>query len=165
MSQLGIQAYFLLFHIINFLVVLFLLNLFLYRPILEMFDRRRERIREGLAEADRVREEAAAERARLEAQLNDERRQSQERLRDAVSRSEEAAKRRLAEANEEAEAVIARARTEAEQLRTQALSGLQSEIADLTVRAASKVLQAEVDPQRHRQLIDRFLREEMGELA
>jgi F-type H+-transporting ATPase subunit b len=165
LSQLGIQTDFLLFHIINFLVVLYLLNQFVYPPVLEMFQRRTERIREGLAEADRVREEAAAERGRLEAQINEERRASQERLREAVARSEEAAGRRLAEANTEAEALVARARTEAEQLRRQALVGLQGEIADLAVRAAAKVLAAEVDGQRHRQLIDRFLREEIGELA
>jgi F-type H+-transporting ATPase subunit b len=165
MAQLGINIFYLVFHIVNFLVVLYLLNMFAYKPILDIFERRRERIREGLAEADRVREEAAEERARLEAQLNEERRASQERLRDAVSRGEEAAKHRLAEANTEAEGIIAKARTEADQMRKQALAGLQSEIADLTVRAASKVLRSEIDPQRHRQLIDRFLQEELGELT
>jgi F-type H+-transporting ATPase subunit b len=165
MAELGIAPYFLLFHIINFLVVLVLLRMLLYQPILGMFERRAERIREGLAEAERVREDAAAERGRLESQLNEERRVSQDRLRDAVARSEEAAEKRLATANEEAEALLAKARTDAEQIRHEALAGLQPEIADLTVRAAAKVLQSELDPQRHRQLIDRFLREELGELA
>jgi F-type H+-transporting ATPase subunit b len=155
----------LIFNIINFFVIMWLLNRFLYRPILQIFAERKQRIEDGLAEAERVRTEAAADRARLESQIEEERRSSQERLRDAVSRSEEAARRRLDEANAEAESLVARARTEAEQIRGQALTGLQGEIAELSVRAAGKVLQAELDASRHRQLIDKFLREELGELA
>lgn len=165
MAELGVLRPFLIFQIVNFLVVMYLLNKILYRPVLGLFERRRERIREGLAEAERVREEAAAERLRLEEQLNEERRASQTRLQEAVSRSEEAAKRRLGEAETEAEAIIAKARLEAEQLRRQALAGLQNEVADLTVMAARKVIQAEVDSTRHRQLIDQFLREQLGELT
>ena len=162
---MGINTNLLIFQIVNFLVVLWLLRLFLYKPLMNMFDQRRERIRESLAEAERVKEEAAAERARLEAQIAEERRTSQERLREAVSRSEEAASKRLAEANTEADQIVARARQEAEATRAGALSGLQNEIADLALRAAAKVLQEGVDEGRHRALIDRFLREELGDLA
>jgi F-type H+-transporting ATPase subunit b len=165
LDKLGILGPNLVWQAVNFLIMLWLLNRFLYQPILRMFAERQERIRAGLAEADSVREQAAEERSRLEAQIAEERRTSQDRLRDAVARSEEAAKRRLEEANTEADGIIARARTEAEQIRGQALAGLQTEIADLTVRAASKVLQAEVDETRHRQLIARFLSENLGELA
>jgi F-type H+-transporting ATPase subunit b len=159
---LGINIPFLVFHILHFLLVLWLLNRLAYQPILNLFEQRRERIREGLAEAERVREEAAAERSRLEAQIAEERRTSQERLREAVARSEEAAGRRLAEANAEAEQILARARQEAEQARGQALAGLHNDVADLAMLAAGKVLREGLDEARHRALIDRFLREELG---
>jgi F-type H+-transporting ATPase subunit b len=165
LEKLGILLPNLLWYAVNFAIMLFLLNRLLYKPILSMFAERQERIRSGLEEADSVREQAAAERARLEAQIDEERRSSQEKLRDAVSRSEEAAKRRLEEANTEAETIVTRARAEADQIRSQALSGLQTEIADLTVRAASKVLESEVDESRHRQMIARFLSDQLGELA
>jgi F-type H+-transporting ATPase subunit b len=165
LKSLGILGPNLLFHIVNFLVVLFILNRVLYRPVLKMFGERSERIRQGLAEAERVREEAAAERQQLENQLADERRESQERLRDAVSKSEEAAKRRLAEASTEADQIIAKARTDAEEARKEALAGLHGEIGELALLAASKVLREELDEDRHRALINRFLEEDLGELA
>lgn len=165
LKSLGIFLPNLLFHIVNFLLVLWILKWVLYRPLLELFDRRRERIREGLAEAERVREVAAGERARLEEQLAEERRTSQARLRDAVAKSEEAAKRRLEEANAEAEQILSRARLEAEDRRREALAGLHGEVADLALRAAAKVLQDGIDEVRHRALIDRFLREDLGDLA
>jgi F-type H+-transporting ATPase subunit b len=165
LEGLGILPRNLAVQIIHFLLMFWILRRFLYQPILGLFDERRERIREGLAAAERVREEAAAERAELEKQISEERRTSQERLREAVARSEEAAERRLSEANAEAEQILARARAEAESTRREALAGLQGEIADLAVGAAGKVLGAEIDPNRHRQLIDRFLKEELGGIA
>lgn len=145
MDQLGINTNLLVVQIVHFVLLLFLLNRLLYRPILNIFEQRSERIRVGLAEADRVREQAAAEQARLEAQIAEERRTSQERLRDAVAKSEEAAKRRLEEANAEAERILSQARAEAEQTRQQALVGLQGQVADLALAAAGKVLGEGID--------------------
>ena len=165
MEKLGINLNLLLVQIVHFLLLLFILNKLLYKPIFDLFDRRKQRIADGLAEADRVRAEAATERATLEAQIAEERRTSQERLRTAVAQSEEAAKNRLAEAQAEADKLIADARTEAEHTRQQALSGLQSQVADLAMSATAKVLGEAVDEPKHRALIDRFLKTELGELA
>ena len=165
MEKLGILLPNLIWHAVNIGIMVFLLNRLLYKPILNLFAERRERIREGLAEAERVREAAAAERARLEAQIGEERRTSQERLRDAVAKSEEAAARRLSEANAQAEEILAKARAEAEQTRHQALAGLQGQIADLALSAAGRVLGEGIDESKHRSLIDRFLKEQLGGLA
>jgi F-type H+-transporting ATPase subunit b len=165
MSGLGINLNLLIAQIVNFLVVLFILRLVLYKPVMRMFEERRERIRVGLAEAELAREEAAAERASLEAQLAEERRAGQERLREAVSRGEEASRRRLEEATAEADRIVAQARAEADQARRDALAGLYDEIADLALAAASKSLALGIDEPTHRRLIKRFLDESMGELA
>ena len=163
--KLGILGPNLLFQIINFLLVMFILNRLIYKPILDMFERRREQIRESLEEANQVREQAAAERARLEAQLAEERREGQKRLREAVSKSEEAAERRLSEAKKEAEVIVSKARSDAEQTRKDALVGLHGEVADLALSAAGKVLGEGIDESKHRSLIDSFLKNELGELA
>jgi F-type H+-transporting ATPase subunit b len=165
LESLGILGPNLLFHIVNFLVLLVLLNRFAYRPILKIFAERQERIREGLAEAEKVREAAAAERARMEAALAEERRQSQERLREAVAQSEQAAMARLAAANSEAERILADAGSQADAMRQQALAGLQQDVADLALLAASKVLGEALDERRHRELVERFLRDQLGEIA
>jgi F-type H+-transporting ATPase subunit b len=161
----GINLPLLIAQIVNFIVVLFLLWLLLYKPVMALFDRRRERIASAMTEADRARESAAAERASFEQQLAEERRTSQDRLREAVARGEDAARRRLDEASAEAEQIVARARTEADQQRAQALAGLHEQIADLALAAAGKALGGGIDETRHRALIDRFLKEELGDLA
>ena len=165
MQNLGINGPLLLLQIIHFIIVLWLLNRVLYKPIMGVFERRKQRIADGLAEAEKVRAEASAERERLESQLATERRESQARLQQAVSASEEAAKRRLDEANAEAAELLSKARAEADATRANALSGLQGEIADLALAAASKVLSGAIDEQQHRSLVDRFLQKELGDLA
>lgn len=165
LQSLGILWWNLVFQIANFLVVLWLLNRFLYKPIMKMLRERRETIAEGLAEAESVREQAEAQRAEFEQQLTDERRASQERLRDAVAKSEEAARQRLTDANAEAEQIMIRARSDADEARSQALAGLHGEIADLALLAAAKALGDGLDESQHRGLIDKFLDEELGELA
>jgi F-type H+-transporting ATPase subunit b len=165
LEKLGILLPNLLIYIANFILMMWLLRILLYKPVTDMLNQRRERIRESLAEAERVKEQAAAERSQLEAQFAEERRTMLERQRETAARSEEAATRRLAEANTEADEIVGRAREEASATRDNALAGLQNEIADLALRAAGKVLGEGVDEARHRQLIDRFLRDELGDLA
>jgi F-type H+-transporting ATPase subunit b len=165
LNELGILWWNLVFQIVNFLVVLWLLNRFLYKPIMKMLRERRETIAKGLAEAESVREQAKSQRAQFEQQLAEERLESQERLRGAVAKSEEAARQRLGDANAEAEEILIRARSDADQSRTQALAGLQGEIADLALLAAAKALGDGLDEAQHRSLIERFLDDELGELA
>jgi F-type H+-transporting ATPase subunit b len=165
MSGLGINTNLLVVQIVHFLLVLYILRLLLYRPLMRLFDQRRERIRSGLEQADRVREEAAAERAQLEAQLAEERRSGQERLRQAVARGEEAARRRLEEAGAEAERMLVEARAEAEATRRRALHGLQEEVAEIALAAAAKALGEGIDEAQHRRLIGRFVDEHLGGVA
>ena len=165
MSGLGINLNLLIAQIVNFIIVLLILRFVLYRPMMNMFEQRRERIRTSLEEAERAREEAASERVQFETQLAEERRASQEQLRDAITRGEETARRRLDEANAEAGHILREARAEAEETRREALAGLHDEIADLALEAAAKALGEGIDEATHRRLIDRFLRESLGGLT
>lgn len=165
MEKLGINGPLLGLQIVHFILLLILLRMLLFRPILNYMQKRTDQIQSSLAEADKVRQQAATERAALEAQMAEERRSGQDRLRQAVARGEEAAERRLAEANSEAEQLLARARAEAEQTRAQALAGMQNDIAELALMAAGKVLGEAIDAGKHRKLVDGFLTQKLGELA
>jgi len=53
-EKVGINLNFLIAQIVNFVIVLVLLQRLLYRPVLNMLEARKQRVRESLAEADRV---------------------------------------------------------------------------------------------------------------
>ncbi|MCI0890255.1 MAG: ATP F0F1 synthase subunit B, partial [Chloroflexi bacterium] len=48
MDELGLNLPVLIAQLVNFFLLLVLLRIFLYKPILEMLDRRAQRIREGV---------------------------------------------------------------------------------------------------------------------
>ena len=58
LSSLGINGPFLLAQIVNFFVLLFLLQRFLFKPLVKMLDSRKQRIAEGLQAAEMARRES-----------------------------------------------------------------------------------------------------------
>ncbi len=68
MEALGVNPFAILLHAINFLILLFLLQRFLYKPVMTMLDQRAATIRESVEAAERARQESArADQERLEA--------------------------------------------------------------------------------------------------
>lgn len=157
MEKLGINAVFLAAQIVNFLVLWFILSRFVFPPVMRMLQERQERIREGLAEAERARQEAAQARAEFEQQLAEERRKSQEAIAQAARTAEEVREKIIAEAREEAEAIKRQAREEIAQEREQMLADLRRQMVDLAILAAQRVVGRSLDEKAQRQLIQEFL--------
>ena len=161
MEALGVRPVLLVTHIVNFALLLFLLQRFLYRPILNILKERRERIREGLAEAERVKAEAEEQRKQYVEELAQQRQESQKRIQQAMQASEEAKEEILTEARKEAKEIKQRAREEIEYERRQALEQLRSQVADLSLLAAKRVLDGAIDESVQRELIQNFIDEEL----
>lgn len=163
MEALGVRPELLITQIINFAILLFLLQRFLYKPMLNMLQERRERIRDSLAEAERVRAEAEQQRQQYERELARQRQESQERIQRAMRASEEAREQIIAEARREAEEIKARAREEIEYERRQTLEQLRMQVADLAILAARKVLDGALDDKIQRHLIQEFIDQQLEE--
>ena len=157
MAQLGINLNFLIAQIIHFLILLFVLRLLLYRPMLNMLNTRRERIQASLAEAERVRQEAAQARQDYERQLEEERRRSQDAAQKAIQEAQKARERIIAQAQQEAEEILARARSEALRERERAMAELHDQVADLAVLASEKIVRAALDETMQRKIVSDFL--------
>ncbi len=155
--MLQINPGLILWTIITFIVLLFLLRRFAWKPLLEALHTREESIRSSIekseqakAEAERLLEEnklqlagAASEVRRLikEGEVNAERRRTE-----IEHEARQKAERRLKEAEEE----ILRFKEEA-------LVQLRGEVADLAISAASKILDETLDEKRHKKIIDAAL--------
>ena len=60
LQQLGIQWPKLIAQVVNFAIVLFILWKFAYKPVLNMLEQRRQKITDGMANADKIKSELAA---------------------------------------------------------------------------------------------------------
>jgi F-type H+-transporting ATPase subunit b len=155
----GVDVPKLIFQIVNFLLLLYLANRFLFKPVLNLLDERSARIRKGLEDAEaaaRDRELAAAER---EAALTEARNEAQALLARATKIAEDSRSETLAEAKAEAEKLIARAHDEITAERDKAMGELRSQVADLALDAAGKLIRAQMNGETQRKLVDQFLAE------
>jgi F-type H+-transporting ATPase subunit b len=156
LEGLGINLGYLLVQIFNFLVVLIILRAWIYKPVLQMLERRRKTVAQSLEDA-RVAAEARAN-AEREAQaiIAQAQQDSALRIREATERAEQVAREIKAAAETEAAELRQDGAAEAEQQRVQALGELRGQVAALAVAAAQKVIGESLDEARHRDLIAQF---------
>ncbi len=159
MEKLGINLNFLISQLVNFLLLLALLRLFLYKPVLNMLAERRQRIKEGLEAADKAKEEADKERAEFDRKLEEERRLAQQKIAEATKASEKAREEIIRKAQEDAQVIMDRAREEAEKERERILAEARKQVAELTILSTQKVLGRMLDENLQKQLIQEFLAE------
>ena len=162
---LTVQPYWVLVAIVQFLILFFLLQRFLWGPIQRTLQARAERIREGLAAAEAAKRDRTQMKAEIEKLLTEARREAATIAERATKAAELAAADIRAEAKTEADRLRERAEVEADQLHQQAFAQLRSEVASMAVLAASKILGREVDANTHRSLIERSLDEAGSELG
>ncbi|MCH7811463.1 MAG: F0F1 ATP synthase subunit B [Chloroflexi bacterium] len=159
MDELGFNLPVLVAQLVNFFILLVLLRIFLYRPILNVLDRRAQRIREGLEAADKSKEQASQAEQEVAKQLEEARQQNQASIAQAQETASRIQEEARAQARREADALLERARGEIQLERDQAIAELRQEFADLTVSAAEKVIGQSLDRRAHERLIEEVLAE------
>jgi F-type H+-transporting ATPase subunit b len=157
LEALGISLSGIIAYIINFTVLVILLRLFLYKPVKNMLEQRKQRIADNLAAADREAQKAAQQRADFEKELAEARQASQEEARKAAETTEKMRQEILKTARKEAEDIKAQARKEAEQEKEQIAADLQKQAAALSLQMTRKVVGEGIDEKTQRKLVDQFL--------
>ena len=135
------------------------LKIFLWGPILKVLDERKRRIEEGLNRAEQAASDALAteEEARkvIEEARADARAQNLRSQESAAKLREELEEK----AKQDAAQIIERAHEEVRLQKEQLVQQLQSQFADLTIRAAERVISQSIDKSAHQRLIDEVLTE------
>lgn len=155
----GVDLFKLAFQIINFLLILYLLNRFLFRRVLAMLDERQARIAKGLHDAEAAARDRELARAEREAAVDEARKEAQGMIVRATKIAEDSRLEIVAAARAEAEKVTARARDEIVAEKEKALSELRAQVADLALDAAGKLVRAQMSSATQRRLVKEFLAE------
>lgn len=157
MEALGISPVGIIAYIINFIVLVVLLQMFLYKPVTQMLAQRQQRIADSLSAADRAAQDASLQRAEFEKDLAKAREASQAEARKAAEATERMRQDIITAAQKEADEIKARARAEAEQEKQQVATDLQKEAATLAMQITRKVVGGAIDENAQRKLVDQFL--------
>lgn len=144
MDQLGISWGLLISQIINFAVLIFILRAFLYRPVLNMLEQRKERIAQSMKDTERASaaaQEAEQDKAKV---LDGARREAQEIRGQATREAERIAQDIRSRAEQEATDIRMKAQAEAQQQREAALADANKQIAELAILATEQLLGREL---------------------
>jgi F-type H+-transporting ATPase subunit b len=155
----GVDVFKLGFQIVNFLILLYLLNRFLFKSALKRIDERQEKLSQGLEDAAAAARDRELARAEREAALAEARKESEALVARAAKTAEATSAEILAEAKASAEQLVVRAREEIAAEKERALAEIRGEVADLALDAAGKLVGAEMDGPTQRRLVEQFLTE------
>ena len=164
-TGLTVQPYWVLVAIVQFLLLFFLLQRFLWGPIQKTLQDRADRIRDGLETAEAAKRERAQMQVEVERLLTEARREASAIAERTTKAAEAAAVEIRTQAKADGDRLRERAKADAEQLHQQALAQLRAEVASMAVLAAGRILGKEVDATAHRALIERSLDEAGSELG
>lgn len=154
MENLGLNLGFLLIFALSFGILFVVLRAWVYKPILNLLDRRRTTIAQGLEDA-RVAAEARANAEREAAQIiNEAQARAAQLIREAEERAEQVALDVRADAEKQIVAERQKVLADLEDERNRILSELRSQIAMLAVTAAEKIISTSLDEKRQRELLD-----------
>jgi F-type H+-transporting ATPase subunit b len=159
MEALGISGFALLAQIVNFVIILFLLNRFLVGPITRILMERRARIEQGLKDAEQARQDREAADSERAAALADARREANEILARAQRVAQESREQDIAATRAELDRMRERATSEIQAEKQRALTDLRTEVVDLALAAAGKVVGETMTGERQRRLVEEFLTE------
>jgi F-type H+-transporting ATPase subunit b len=156
LDALGINLGYFLVQVLNFLIIVFVINAWIVKPVVGLLERRRESIAQGLEDARVAAEARANAEAEAEKVLTEAQAKAGQIVREATERAESAAKDIKASA--EADVVRAReeAKVEVEQEKVRVLGDLRGQVAALAMAAAQRLVGDALDEQRQHRLIEEF---------
>ncbi|AUB79148.1 MULTISPECIES: F0F1 ATP synthase subunit B [Spiribacter] len=139
---------------ITFLVFILFTMKFVWPPIKQAMSERQKRIADGLASAERSQHELELAKERAAEHIREAKAQAGE----IIERANRQGASIVDEAREEARTVAEREKAAAEarieQEVSQARAELRREVSQLAITGASRILEREVDPKAHQQMLD-----------
>lgn len=146
-----------LLHILNFVILAGGLTLLLYKPISKFLNERKEHFEQLEAENAQAAQENQKLKEEYEKKLADANLEIAQLRQDAEREAADAAKAYLDSAKQKADNMIAAAENDAEARKNQILESAQTEIGELVLDAAQKLVANSGDTERTRALYDEFI--------
>jgi len=146
-----------LWTITSFILLVWVLSRYAWKPIIKALGEREDKIRSALEQADRARAEAAELLKKNEENIARAEQEYQKLMRQSKEMAEKVKEEILGKARRQADQEVQRAGEEIRRNVVAARQQLRSEVADLAIKAAEKILDETLDAQKQKKMVDSFL--------
>ena len=145
--------------IITFLILLFLMKRFAWKPILKVLDDRRSRIATELKNIENARAEAQRAKDDYQARLAAIEAEARSKIQAAINEGKKAGEEMRQSAREESEKIFAKAQENIKAEVAKAEEALKDKIVNLTIDVAARVIQERLTVEDDRKIVETFIRE------
>lgn len=157
--MLDINPGLILWTIITFVIVLMILRFTAWKPLLAALTAREEKIRSSLEQAERAQKEAERLLEENKRQLSQAEQRAQQVMREGREMGEKLKAEILEKANTSSRHMVEQAKDEIRREKEAALVQLRTEVSDLAITVAGKILDANLDTPTQRKLVDTAMNE------
>ena len=157
--MLDINPGLILWTIITFILVLAILRKAAWKPLLGALAAREEKIRVSLKQAEEAQQQAQRLLDENKRQMAHAEEQSQKIIKDGRDMGERLKAELLEKANASSRQMIDQAKEEIRREKEAALVQLRGEVTDLVIMAAGKIIDANLDTPKQRQLVDSIIKD------
>lgn len=159
---ISVNLWQILISLCNLLLIFLIIKRFLFKPVKKMIAERQAAVNEQLDAAIKDRETAAADKAAWDQKMAEAAKTADTILDDATAAAKRRSESILAEAKDKADGMLRQAEMQIDLDRKKATAEIREEIVTISTALAEKMLEREVRPEDHRQLISSFM-QEIGE--
>jgi F-type H+-transporting ATPase subunit b len=143
--------------LIIFLVLLFVLSRYAFKPLTAAVEAREKALEEAIQSAKKDRDEAARLLAEQQKALDASRADAQRVIAEGRTTAEKLRNELLEQTKQQQHELLERARAEIDNERKRAIADLRREAVDLALAGASKLVERNLDDQTNRRLVESFL--------
>lgn len=157
-GQFGLNGQIFLAQLLNFLIVLVVLWRFVYKPVVRFLDERAAKIEKSVTEAQAIERRVKEIEAERETVINQARKESADILEKAHHDAEVRGEEIVSAAKREVERVISKGKQSLASEQEAMIRELRKEIIDLAMKAATRIVQNEVDEKKSKSLAEEVVR-------
>ena len=143
--------------ILNLFIQIYLIKKYLFKPINEVLEKRRQLADKEIRDARTAQEEADSLKQQYESNLSNAHAEAAQIVSEAQKEAETKAEEMIRQAESTATNIKAKAEADIAQERKKAINQAKDEIGGLAMDIASKVVEKEIREEDHRKLIDEFI--------
>ncbi len=159
MEALGLKWDLIVTQIIGFVLALWILKAFAWKPLLKMLDDRRKKIAGDIDDAEKIKAEAGKILDEYHAKLRDIEVEARSKIQDAISEGNRIAVEIRENARDEAREIVEKSREELSRDIARARVELRDDMVGMAIKAAEKIISAKLDEAEQKRLLENFLRE------
>lgn len=146
--------------ILSFLIMLWILKKFAWKPILQLLEDRRNKIKSQFDDIDEKKKQLSIQQNEYEKKVNELHALAQDKIREAVETGQVKAQEIQEKARSQAKGIIEKAEITAQNEIQKAQIQLKDEIVNLTLAATEKIFQSGISKEKQKDLILDFLQQQ-----